>query len=64
MHNRHCLGYIFCLRYGAYGNGEKRGDKMDKWLRYEQEKKKLQAMNLDPKDYEEAIKKLTRKLKI
>ena len=52
------------MRYGAYGNGEKRGDKMDKWLRYEQEKKKLQAMNLDPKDYEEAIKKLTRKLKI
>ena len=37
---------------------------MDKWLRYEQEKKKLQAMNLDPKDYEKAIKKLTRKLKI
>lgn len=37
---------------------------MDKWLKYEQEKKKLLEKNLSPKDYENAIRELAMKLGI
>ena len=37
---------------------------MNKQELYEQEKKKLQQMDLTPKEYEEKIKKLCKKLKI
>lgn len=36
----------------------------NKWLKYEQEKKKLLEKNLCPKDYENAIKELARRLGI
>ena len=37
---------------------------MDIYKTYEEEKKKLQQMNLTPKEYEEKIKELCKKLKI
>jgi hypothetical protein len=37
---------------------------MDKLLRYEREKKRLQALNLSPKKYEEEIRKLAKRLKV
>ena len=37
---------------------------MDIYRIYEEEKKKLQEMNLTPQEYEEKIKELCKKLKI
>jgi|WetSurMetagenome_2_1015567.scaffolds.fasta_scaffold43289_3 hypothetical protein len=36
--------------------------KENKWLTYEQEKRKLQDMDLTPKEYEIEIRKLCRRL--
>jgi hypothetical protein len=41
-----------------------RGVKMDKYIIYEQEKRKLQQKDLSPKEYEKAIAELCQKLKI
>lgn len=35
---------------------------IDKWAEYEVEKKKLQELNLSPKEYEKAIQELIRRL--
>lgn len=37
---------------------------MTKWQKSEQEKKKIQAKNLTPKEYERAIRELARRLKL
>jgi hypothetical protein len=37
---------------------------MDKWLIYESEKKKIQASNPDPDEYDKKIKELCIRLKI
>jgi hypothetical protein len=36
--------------------------KFSKWQKYEQEKRRLQNLNLTPAEYEEAIKKLVERL--
>jgi hypothetical protein len=37
---------------------------MDKYKLYEQEKQKLQAQNLTPKEYTKAVRELAKRLKI
>jgi hypothetical protein len=37
---------------------------MNKWIIYEAEKKKLQAMDLTPEEYEKAVRELCEKLRI
>ena len=37
---------------------------MTKWQQYEAEKRRLQAMNLSPKEYERALAEIIKRLKL